>query len=296
MVCSHRRPEAVECSRERSKGQRAPWPLAAGSALAPAVWPAREPLGKIAPTDDRPALCRACAAAPCSRASPASAATLRPARAATRGGKLVFGRYLDASYLDPVMTQINAEIWVMQNLFDNLVHSSADGHTIEPAIATKWEISADGLTASFTLRDGVKFADGSPLTADDVKFSLDRSRDPEDRAVGPHAGGGRFGGNAGPAARGAQIAEPGAGAAAGARHVQHLHPAESPRHGGTGRHHGGQSQKLHEPPGRVGPVPDDRLAAQPVDVAQAQSLLLEGRRRRQEAALHRRAGIPDPHG
>ncbi|HXP73751.1 MAG TPA: ABC transporter substrate-binding protein [Stellaceae bacterium] len=104
---------------------------------------------------------------------------LPPAAAATRGGKMIFGRYQDAIYLDPAMTQINQEIWLLSNLFDNLVQLGADGKTVQPALATKWDFSADAKTVTFTLREGVKFADGSPLTAEDIKFTLDRTRDPK---------------------------------------------------------------------------------------------------------------------
>ena len=110
----------------------------------------------------------------------ASAALGLPsAAAATRGGKLIFGRYQDAIYLDPAMTQINQEIWLLSNLFDNLVQLGADGKTVQPALATKWDFSPDAKTVTFTLREGLKFADGSPLTAEDVKFTLDRTRDPK---------------------------------------------------------------------------------------------------------------------
>ncbi len=101
------------------------------------------------------------------------------AAAATRGGKMIFGRYQDAIYLDPVMTQINQEIWLLSNFFDNLVQLGPDGKTVQPALATKWDFSADAKTVTFTLREGVKFADGSPLTAEDIKFTLDRVRDPK---------------------------------------------------------------------------------------------------------------------
>jgi peptide/nickel transport system substrate-binding protein len=110
----------------------------------------------------------------------ASAALGLPAAAAaTRGGKMIFGRYQDAIYLDPAMTQINQEIWLLSNLFDNLVQLGPDGKTVQPGLATKWDFSADAKTVTFTLREGVKFADGSPLTAEDIKFTLDRTRDPK---------------------------------------------------------------------------------------------------------------------
>lgn len=99
-----------------------------------------------------------------------------PARAdmPRRGGKMIFGRYQDATYLDPIMAQANADIWLLSNLFDNLVELGSDAKVVLPGLATKWEISPDARTVTFVLREGVKFADGSLLTAEDIKFSLDR--------------------------------------------------------------------------------------------------------------------------
>src|SRR5262252_430337 len=48
------------------------------------------------------------------------------------------------------------------------------GQKMGPSLAEKWQESEDGRTYEFTLRDGVKFHNGDPLTADDVKFSFDR--------------------------------------------------------------------------------------------------------------------------
>jgi peptide/nickel transport system substrate-binding protein len=48
------------------------------------------------------------------------------------------------------------------------------GFKMGPSLAEKWEESEDGLTYTFTLRPGLKFHDGDPLTTDDVKFSFDR--------------------------------------------------------------------------------------------------------------------------
>jgi peptide/nickel transport system substrate-binding protein len=47
---------------------------------------------------------------------------------------------------------------------------------LKPALATKWQRTSDGKGWRFTLRDNVKFVSGNPMTADDVKFSLDRVR------------------------------------------------------------------------------------------------------------------------
>ena len=59
--------------------------------------------------------------------------------------------------------------------YDTLVtFPDADASAIEPLLATSWTISDDGLTYTFTLREGVAFVDGSPLTAEDVVFSFNR--------------------------------------------------------------------------------------------------------------------------
>ena len=53
-----------------------------------------------------------------------------PARAATRGGTLVFGRQTDCIYLDPVHTAQNADIWVSLNLYDTLTQPTDDGKNV----------------------------------------------------------------------------------------------------------------------------------------------------------------------
>ncbi len=55
-------------------------------------------------------------------------------------------------------------------LYDSLLWKDANGTTI-PWLATAWEVSADGREWRFTLRDGVRWHDGTPLTAEDVAFS-----------------------------------------------------------------------------------------------------------------------------
>jgi peptide/nickel transport system substrate-binding protein len=63
-------------------------------------------------------------------------------------------------------------------MFDSLVYPEADG-TISPALAESWEVSEDGTTYTFHLREGVTFHNGDPLTADAVVFSWETYRQDE---------------------------------------------------------------------------------------------------------------------
>ncbi len=101
------------------------------------------------------------------------------AEAATRGGKMTYARYADSLFLDPVLNDANVDIWVLTNLYDTLLAPTRDGLGVQPGLATSWDLSPDGKTLTLALRPGVKFADGSPLVADDVAWSLDRARDPK---------------------------------------------------------------------------------------------------------------------
>lgn len=86
--------------------------------------------------------------------------------------------------LDPGMALGNAGFSVSHNAFDTLVkrnflsNDEYTGKEFIPGLASNWE-RQDDLTMIFTLRDGVKFQNGEPLTADDVKFSIDRILDPD---------------------------------------------------------------------------------------------------------------------
>lgn len=112
----------------------------------------------------------------------AAALTLGQALAVTRGGQLVFGRYADSLFLDPVLNDANLNIWILTNLYDNLLQPTADGKNVKPALATGYTVSADKKSMKLTLRPGIKFADGSPITSADVKWSLDRARNPDNGA------------------------------------------------------------------------------------------------------------------
>ena len=102
--------------------------------------------------------------------------------AAVRGGKLTYARYADSLELDPVMTDANVDIWVMNSIYDTLLLPTADGAGVQPGLEPNWDLSDDGKAVTLTLRPGVKFSDGTDLQASDVKWSLDRARDPKNGA------------------------------------------------------------------------------------------------------------------
>ena len=62
----------------------------------------------------------------------------------------------------------------MFNIFEGLVKPDKDGNLV-PAVASEAYVSEDGMTYTFVLREGVKFHDGSLVTAEDVVYSLKRS-------------------------------------------------------------------------------------------------------------------------
>ncbi|WP_420012456.1 ABC transporter substrate-binding protein [Tateyamaria sp.] len=81
---------------------------------------------------------------------------------------------LEPPHLDPTSAAAGAIDSVLySNVFEGLTRFTGDG-AIVPGLAESWEISDDGLTYTFTLREGVTFHDGTTMDADDVKFSLDR--------------------------------------------------------------------------------------------------------------------------
>lgn len=91
----------------------------------------------------------------------------------TQGGSVVVGMTQDLVSLDPHQVTDAGTRGVVFNLFEGLVKPTAEGD-IEAAVASAYDISQDAKTYTFTLRDNVKFHDGSTVTADDVKYSIQR--------------------------------------------------------------------------------------------------------------------------
>ena len=101
------------------------------------------------------------------------------AMAAERGGTMTYGRYADSMFLDPVLNDANVDIWILSNLYDTLLLPTDDGKGVMPGLATAWQLAKDGMSVTLTLRDGIEFSDGSPITAEDVQWSLRRAAKPD---------------------------------------------------------------------------------------------------------------------
>ena len=78
--------------------------------------------------------------------------------------------------MDNTMVFSNASIWVFQQMFESLYEVTPDGKDVKPLLAESYTLSDDKLTWTFTLKQGVKFSNGAPMTSADVKFSLDKAR------------------------------------------------------------------------------------------------------------------------
>lgn len=87
---------------------------------------------------------------------------------------LVYARGADSLTLDPANASEGESVKVVENLFEGLVEYEDTTTAVRPCLATAWTVSPDGLQWTFTLRQGVTFHDGAPLTADDVVFTFER--------------------------------------------------------------------------------------------------------------------------
>src|SRR4029077_15948403 len=95
-----------------------------------------------------------------------------------RGGVLEFARNFEPVTLGPFGAADNGTIWTIMMIYDQLVEYAPGKLDPQPGLAKSWDISNGGKTITFHLRDAT-FSNGSPVTADDVVFSLNRFKDPK---------------------------------------------------------------------------------------------------------------------
>jgi len=102
------------------------------------------------------------------------------ARAAQKGGHLraAWASVSEILTLDPARINEVLEFQITSNVLSGLTH--IDTNLIaQPDLAADWTISDDGKEFTFNLREGVRFHNGDPFTADDVVFTYNRSKDPK---------------------------------------------------------------------------------------------------------------------
>ena len=90
------------------------------------------------------------------------------------GGTIIFGRGGDSVGLDPAYETDGNSFMICDNVYEQLVAYKDESTDIEPGLAKSWEISDDGKTYTFNLREGVTFHDGTPFNANAVVFSIGR--------------------------------------------------------------------------------------------------------------------------
>ncbi|MGI8854344.1 MAG: peptide-binding protein [Thermomicrobiales bacterium] len=155
------------------------------AAAAAATQPAASVTGTTAASS---AVAASPASAASSAASPAATGTAAAGKtiasqidpaAIKKGGHITEAWNTDIRVLNPIVSTDVYSGYITNLLFDGLVVVDPDTLDAAPRLATKWEIAPDNKTYTFTLKQGVKWHDGQPFSADDVKFSYDLYMDPK---------------------------------------------------------------------------------------------------------------------
>jgi peptide/nickel transport system substrate-binding protein len=143
-----------------------------------------------APTPTQPAAAQQPAAAP---TTAAPAATAQPAAAQPTAAKpsgkdtLTIVFQANQGTLDPHFAATNQEMLIIRNVYNALLKYKPDSVELTGDLATSWDVSPDGLTYTFKLRQDVDWQKGfGHFTANDVKASFDRVKNPETKS--PFAG------------------------------------------------------------------------------------------------------------
>ncbi|HEX6355029.1 ABC transporter substrate-binding protein [Actinophytocola sp.] len=109
-----------------------------------------------------------------------------PSNAAASGqdGKILrIGVTQEVDSLNPFISITRTGTDILRANFDYLTVYSQQDYSVEPSLAEKWETSSDNLTWTFTIRKGVKWSDGKPLTAKDAAFTFKKMMDDETAAT-----------------------------------------------------------------------------------------------------------------
>ncbi len=93
------------------------------------------------------------------------------------GGFISEGIIGTPRFVNPILANSPADLDLVSLIYSGLMRKNSNG-TVFPDLAEKYEISKDGLTYTFTLKDNTYFQDGKPITADDVIFTINEIKDP----------------------------------------------------------------------------------------------------------------------
>src|SRR5262245_202399 len=118
--------------------------------------------------------------------SPAAAQEEKLDPNAKQGGEIVITYKDDVATLDPAIGYDWQNWSMIKSLFDGLMDYEPGTTNLKPDLAESFDISDDGKTFTFKLRAGVKFHNGREMTAEDVKYSIERAANP--KTQGPGAG------------------------------------------------------------------------------------------------------------
>ena len=102
---------------------------------------------------------------------------------AKMGTTLYVNLGVEPGSLHPLKSNEAASSEVQGYILDSLAIRNVDTYEWEPALSTGWETAADGKSYTFKIRQGVKWSDGKPFTAEDVKFSFEAIFDPKMEAA-----------------------------------------------------------------------------------------------------------------
>jgi peptide/nickel transport system substrate-binding protein len=92
------------------------------------------------------------------------------------GGSISEGIIGTPRFINPILANSPADLDMVSLIYSGLLRKNPDG-TLVPDLAEKYEMSKDGLTYTFTLKNKIYFQDGNPVTADDVVFTINEAKD-----------------------------------------------------------------------------------------------------------------------
>ena len=157
---------ALACGSETIGLAPEPTEAPGGSALSPADEAAAPETAEVAPAETRDA-------------APTEMVETEPEQVTARTSGGTFRRlWADPPTLDPHLTSDTTSAALVVEIFSGLVSFNPDLELV-PDIASRWDISDDGLTYTFHLRHEAKFHDGKPVTAHDFKWSFERAVSPD---------------------------------------------------------------------------------------------------------------------